>query len=227
MPAETKLDACGNRFIHQVKILKAYLDVVLIPLKEKKDKKIFQFSFESIILRLVSFIEEYLSCLIGMASCYEEKLILKYFTKYGSESKRNKVKKGCNLGELWRLAASEISFKDQAKKLKRIFNYIFGFSPFPDLKTENLILDMIRIRNVIVHSGSWPTKAHAMQMATPGVIVVSREIELEEGSEPARFCQIDLIDSKFIPDIMYAVGKMEKHIQNQLRKDPQFSFIKK
>ena len=121
MSFETKLDACGNRFIHQVEIMDAYLETVLGPLMKKNDKRVIQFAFESIIVRVISFLEEYLSCLVGLAACREEKLIRKYFTECGSEYDQKKIKNGCNLGELWRLAAKQISFRKEAKKLKRIF----------------------------------------------------------------------------------------------------------
>lgn len=225
MGYETKLDACGNRYIHQVSIMDGYLEAVLEPLMKTKNKKIIKFAFESIVIRVISFMEEYLSCLVGSASVRKEKSARQYFKKYRSAKVKEQVADSCNLGMLWKLAETQVSFKESAKKIKRIFKHLFGFSPFPDVKTENLILDAVLIRNIIVHRGGLPNENYANQIRNPGIIIVPREISLGKNSKSSKFYEIELIKNTFIRDFFKAVGKMGNHIQRNLRKDPQFSYV--
>lgn len=225
MGYETKLDACAKIYIHQVNIMDGYLEAVLEPLMKTKNKKIITFAFESIIIRVISFVEEYLSCLVGLASIRKERSARQYFKRYRSANVNEQVVDSCNLGMLWKLAETQISFKENAKKIKRIFNHLFSFSPFPDVRTENFILDAVLIRNIIVHRGGLPNENYASQIRNPGVIIVPREIPLGKNSKSSKFYEIELIRNTFIRDFFKAVGKMGNHIQRNLRKDPQFSYV--
>jgi len=215
----TKLDACINRFEHQVNIMGKYIKLGLEPLVKTGDKKVIKFAFESLIVRVAAFIEEYLSCIVGLASVNEEKLSRNYFKNYGNLAIQEQVKKGCKLGLLWKYIATEVSFENKAKKLKRIFNHLFRFSPFPDNNTENLILDAVLIRNVILHEGSMPSENYAKQMRNQGIIIVTNVIG------QSKFYDIELIENRFILNFFNATSKLASYIQEKLKKDPRFSFV--
>jgi len=219
MAYTTKLDACINRFDHQINIMKKYINLVWKPLVKTQDKKLLKFASESLIVRAVAFIEEYLSCLVGLASVNEEKLARDYFKNHGNPETQEQVKKGCNLGLLWKYTATEVSFKNNAKKLKRIFNHLFSFSPFPDNETENLILDAVLIRNVILHEGSMPSENYAKQMRNKGIIIVI-DVILQ-----SKFYDIELIENRVIINFFNAFSKLASYIQEKLKKDSRFSYM--
>lgn len=223
---KTKLDACYLRYEHQVERLSDYLKLIHKTLLKSKNKKLILFAYESLIVRMVSFLEEYLSCLVGLAAGWEEKSTREYFLECGSPDMQNQVKKGCNLGMLSNFAKTQISFENNAKKLKRIFNHLFGYSPFPDKKTESLILDMVLIRNMIIHGGSLPSESYAAQIRNPGVIIKSDEIESEEGFPPIIFYDHELIENNFLLEAIKAAISVGFHIQGKLQKDLRFSYIK-
>ena len=64
-----------------------------------------------------------------------------------------------------------ISFKQRARRLEDLFQFLFGVSPWPDAEAGRLIRDLVRVRNVIVHAGGWPNESHFSEMETPGLIV--------------------------------------------------------
>jgi len=227
MAFKTKLDACINRYQHQVKIMDAYLETVQEPLLKTKDKTIIQFAFESLAVRIIGFLEEYLWCLVTIATVHQEKLVRKYFTEFGNFDVQRQVQSHCNLGMLTNFAKSQVSFKEKAKKLKRIFDHLFSFLPFPDKKTENLILDLVLVRNIILHAGGWPNEYHADQIINLGIIVASREIDLKkDNSKPIKFYRLELTETRFLKEAVWAAGSIGSHIQEHLEKDLRYSYIK-
>ena len=230
MRAETKLDAAVHRMIFHLDRMNRYSDAVLQPVLESKDEKVHEFFLQTTMVMLLAFLEEFFASLVGVATVHQSKQLRSYFTKYGSAEKQRLVREGCDLGKLWRLAEAECTFKSDAKKLKRIFDVLFGFSPFPDERSEELILDLNLVRNVIAHRGGWPNENYAKEMRTPGVIVVSAETDTSVDGEPpriSRFYELNLRSTTFCGDVFHAVEKTVAYIHGLLKQDARYSLIGK
>jgi len=216
MSSMDRYDACFNRFSFQITKMGKYVSIT-IPIVEKlKDKDIMQFALEYILIRIISFIEEFLGCIILIGGCWQEALLRSYFLTHGSDKVKTDVQGGCNLGSLIHYAKSEISFKENAKKIERIFQHLFGLSPFPDQKTKDIILDMILVRNVIIHEGGWPSEQHFRQVRTSGAIKISRTINIYVGE--TSFYKLELTDKNFVFNALMAVQSLMQHLNSGIRK---------
>ena len=216
MNSTDRYDGCFNRFSFQINKMGKYVSIT-IPIVEKlKDEDIMQFALEYILLRIVSFIEEFLGCIILIGGCWQEALLRSYFLDFGSDKAKTDVQGGCNLGSLIHYAKSEISFKNNAKKIERIFRHLFGLSPFPDQKTKDIILDMVLVRNIIIHEGGWPSEQHFRQVRTSGAIKISRTIKMSAGE--TSFYKLEITDKKFVLNAVMAVQSLMQHLNSGIRK---------
>lgn len=216
MSSTERYDACFNRFSFQITKMGRYATITIPMIEKLKDEDIMQFTLENILIRIESFIEEFLECIILIGGSWQEALMRSYFLTYGSDKAKTDVQGGCNLGSLIHYAKSEISFKDNAKKIERIFQHLFGLSPFPDQKTKDIILDMVSVRNVIIHEGGWPSEQHFEQVRTSGAIKISRTINMSAGE--ISFYKLELTDKKFVINALMAVQSLMQHLNSRLRK---------
>lgn len=226
MSFKTKLDACINRFNWQMRKSATFLNALDGLYSNENFIELIQLANESLIVRIFSSLEEYLKCLVFLATCLKEKSVREFFANCGNDSIKRQVKK-CDLGTLGRFAKKEISFKDKTKKTKRIFNFLFGFSPFSNRENENFILDLNLVRNIIVHNGGWPNENHANQITTQDVIIESNRIELKKNSKPSIFYHLDLVNNDFILNVFRETMSVGNNIEKKLQKNSDFSFIKK
>lgn len=206
---------CFNRHAFQIRRISDYEKIVLPIINKLENRDIAQFVLESIIIRRASYFEELLKCIIMIASVREESKTREYFTKNGSEEIKTNIKRGCNLGTLAIYAEAEVSFKDDAKKLERIFDCYFGFSPFPNQEAKDYILDMNLIRNIIVHEGGWPNERHARQIRHPNAIKISSEIQFEHGMKSV-FYKLELTDFEFLTYLIASLVDILLHIAKNL-----------
>jgi len=210
MEDNSRYSACINRWGFQNKKAMQFGNLVL-PISQKLDNaEMTQFLLESIIIRISCSVEEFLTCIISIATARSESKMKTYFMKYGNEETKRQIKNGCNLGMLISFAVAEISFKDNAKKFERVFNYLFGSVPFPDQDSKDYFLDMILVRNIIVHSGGWPNVSHARQIRHSNAIKISANIG--EGKAKHSFYKLELTDIKFFGYLIIALGKIMIHI---------------
>jgi hypothetical protein len=211
LSASDKYSACFNRFGSQLLILHKYLTLVVPVIKEVD---IAEFTFESFLLRLSCYIEEFLGCIIVITSVYKENMLREYFEKNRSDKTKETLLIGCNLRTLIDLGKKELSFKKDAKKFERLFKHLFGGSPFPDKKTKDYISDMVLVRNIIVHDGGMPNENHAKQIRSPNVI--NKSYQIDSPQLKVVFYKLDLTDIIFINDLMPSVFEMISHIEKIL-----------
>jgi hypothetical protein len=209
------LSGCFNRHQFQTKKISDYEKIVLPIINKSENKDIAQFVIESIIIRRASNFEELLKCLIMIASIREETKTIEYFKINGNEETKANIQRGCDLGTLSAYAQAELSFKDDAKKLERIFQHLFGFSPFPNQEAKDYVLDMNLIRNIVVHEGGWPNERHARQIRHPTAIKVSAEIELKKGVKTV-FYKLELTDYRFVINLIAALAEILIHIAEKI-----------
>lgn len=204
MSSIDQYSACFNRFAFHLDKTVKYVSKVFPKIENTND--MMQFGLENILIRISSFLEEFLGCIILIATGRNEKLVRNYFQVNGSDQVKQDIKKGCNLGTLVKHSKSEISFKDEAKKIERIFNHLYSMSPFPDKNTKDMILDMVLVRNIIIHEGGWPNEHHQKQIRNSGAIKISRKINLPR--REVSFYKLEFTDKKFVYNALNSVKSL-------------------
>ncbi len=120
-----------------------------------------------------------------------------------------------------------ISFgRKRAKRLRRTFELLFEFEAFPDERAADLLVDLAKVRHLIVHAGAWPQEAHARDIAEAGVIVKTHEIDWEndptvKGDGKMCFYKLDLLN-RFLPDALAALRDTAVYHHRRLREHPQW-----
>jgi hypothetical protein len=127
-----------------------------------------------VIVTVAAYLEEFLNCAVALAAVLREHDFRALLAAHGNDQEKA-VSGTCTLAELIRFARRRVSYKDRARRLDRISQFFFDASPWPDEDTRRYLLDLIKVRNIIVHAGGWPTKEHAEDVETPGVIVPSNK----------------------------------------------------
>jgi hypothetical protein len=131
---------------------KAVTDSVLqLPLDQRERAgRVFA---EGIIVLAIAHLEDFLQGVVGMAARPREKALRRFLAKDGTPEYRAKLKE-CAIPELVKLAKKRITFK-QGKGIEALYRAVFGCSPWPpDDDTREVLMDLARVRHVIVHNGS-------------------------------------------------------------------------
>jgi hypothetical protein len=219
-----KLDACINGYNHQLTRLAAFTKVIqsvldLTPFDSKRiigvkpenvvALEVFQ---ESCFVLITIYLEEYLTSLVGVAIINYPDLIRQYLRSEGSPDEKKNVDM-YTLRQLTVAGQKRVSFKDRAKRLERIFDVMFGFSPWPDNHTASTIRDLVRVRNILVHSGGWPEISHFKDMETPGIVVSTRE---SDDPEEIEFFKLKLYP--FLRNALQAILTQARYVQESLGK---------
>ena len=209
MPSRSKLDACSNRYAHQITKLQTFVLVVQTPIQESGKLDVVHTLRELVTVTVVAHLEEFLNCAVGLAAFHREEEFRDFLAAHGNDHEKA-VSATCNLGELMLFARRRISFKERAKKLDRICQFLFQASPWPDEDTQRYLLDLVRVRNIIVHDGGWPTEQHARDVETPGVIVPSNKF----------FWKLNL--DQFIGPALAAAAMVGVTLTNVFQQHPKF-----
>jgi len=77
-------------------------------------------------------------------------------------------------------------------------------------------MDMVLVRNIIIHEGGLPSEHHFRQNRTLGVIKISSTIKLSTGE--ASFYRLDLTEKDSVSMVLMAVKSMSEHLYNNVRK---------
>jgi tetratricopeptide (TPR) repeat protein len=156
--------------------------------------------------------------MIFQASIRNMDSIIRYFENSESENERVQIKninkdRIVNYGNM---AKKHVTFKRNGKKLKNIFNHIFGFPLFPDEEIESIILDLVLIRNIILHEGGWPQPYHAELIRNNGVIIVEQKIGVH------KFYKLEIVMNLFMKKAIDAIRLTIKYIHNNIENDSRF-----
>lgn len=108
---------------------------------------------EGSIVLSVAHLEDFLQSLVGTAAPQREPALRKYLSERGNDADRTRAKT-CDLVALVRMAKNRLSFKKNGASIIGIFDAVFGSAPWPSDGIRDVILDLVRLRNMIVHAGS-------------------------------------------------------------------------
>lgn len=213
-PKRHRLEACTSRFLFQLQRTKAYLDGVMPALAAQGETQNRQYCFQTIVLMLHTFVEEHYRWLVSLATLWRAEDVRPYLAKR-KQDMAEQIEEMPFPG-LMRLARKEVSFRDDGRKLKSIFQILFGVGPFADADAESKCLDLIRVRNIITHQGGLIEDEDLPQLSSPDVVV------RREASGPVVFHHLE-IQPAFFAAALAALGRSVAAIDESLKQDPRYS----
>jgi hypothetical protein len=211
MPSATRLEGCSRRYAHQTERLAEFLIVAQASIAgtPNPNRVAAEVLIDAVVVLAVSYLEEYLNCLVGVATLLQEKTVRDFLRTSGSPHEKQVINSGKSV-DLVALARRRVSFAERGKKLEQIFELLFNFSPWPDPDAGRLIRDLVRVRNIVVHAGGWPDKHHATDVETPGLIVESNKF----------FHKLNVFPH--LRDMLTAAGMLSVYVENKLLADSRY-----
>ena len=164
---------------------------------------------DAVTVLMVSYLEDYLKSLVAQAAMRHPQLVHELVREHGSDEERKVLRKG-GPPPVIRWAKRRVSFKEGAKNLIRIYDALFGCLPWRNDDEGRLLRDLVRVRNIVVHSGSVPEQIDFEAMETTGIVVPSNKF----------FYKLDLLP--FLLPLLGAAGMVGVHLNSTLEKDPRY-----
>lgn len=134
----------------------------------EKQPQAFPLFVESLTITTVALHEHFLASLVAGAAHHCHPALRKYFAEDGNDNEK-KVARDCDLATVIRLAKRRLSFQKGGARMAKVFNVLFGVSPWPSEEVHRTILDLVLLRNIFVHEGTAVLREHAEQAYRPGL----------------------------------------------------------
>jgi hypothetical protein len=164
------------------------MNVIKEPVAATRNEDILRTLQEMAIVSVAAHLEEFLKCVVGLASVHREREFREFLAAHGNDQERA-ASQTCNWGELMRFARRRVTFKEKGKKLERICRLLLEAAPWSDEDSRRYVCDLVRVRNIVVHHGGWPEEEHAKDVETQGVVVRTNnffwKLELQDFLGPA------------------------------------------
>src|SRR5262245_29389992 len=152
-----RLIAATNGLTCQLKRTTNYLNTVFPALlaEEQNRRESIAFLFESIVLMLCTFLEDYFKTLVSVAAFQYPGKVRSYMST--NFSRKDKV-------DYELMDATQLSntisqrFKLTSKNIDLFiaaFEELFQLEPFPDPTTKSYLEDLVTIRHLLTHEGGW------------------------------------------------------------------------
>ena len=118
-----------------------------------------------------------------------------------------------------------LSFKKQAQGLKNAYKIIYGVDFFPNNEVEDILLDLIMVRNIIIHQNAIPREKDFNNLKFKNVIKRNSLLEnfkimgsnLSEGTLPNVITfSLDLFNVDFEHAVLNGMSSMISHISNKV-----------
>jgi len=119
---------------------------------------------ESVVVLGVTRFDEFFKTLVSLGARHREDELRKYLGKHGNDIEKNRAHQ-CDLPALVQIVRRRVSFENGAKRLDGIVREIFGFSVWPSDESRDIFLDLILVRNMIVHASGRDFRFLAQQAA--------------------------------------------------------------
>ncbi len=126
---------------------------------------------ESVVVLTVAYMEDFLASLVGSAT-REHEQELRALLSDGLTDEQRKTVMTCDIPALAQMAKRRIDFRKRGARLERLFQVMFGCSPWPDVDTFAVINDLVLVRQVIIHHGGGDLGAYADQVSRPALFTV-------------------------------------------------------
>ena len=212
-PAQHKLLACASRLTHHLKRTRNYLDLVLPVLSQEEEDPNRQFLFQTIVLMIHTFMEEYFRCIVSLGTFWFAPEVRSYLvSQYPKEAEAIET---MQVGALMHRAQREVSYKEGAARLKGILAILTNAGPFADDWAEGVCTDLVAVRNIITHQGGWPTERDVPTVKSSHVLVADASVA------SVRFYRLT-IGKQFVVDALSALVLSSLSMETALRNDPRY-----
>ena len=131
---------------------------------------------DSVVVLVVSRLDGFFNDLVSLGTRHREFAVRKHFEKHGHTQAR-----ACDLPTLVKIVRRRVSFEDGGKRLDKLFRLIFRCSVWPSDEVRDVVLDLVLLRNLIVHNSGqdWShdgvvSAAYALQFRRADVLSVRR-----------------------------------------------------
>jgi hypothetical protein len=205
-----KLEACVSRLRFQLRKATEFVKTVGVAVPPQDDDPLRQYLYQSTIVMIHSYFEEYLRCIVATATFWKTPAVRQHLAQ-GLPNADEFV--AMPLPAVTMHAQARVAFGNRAEQLKALFQVLIGGSPFADSDAEAKYLDFVDVRNMVVHCGGWPSETHSHTINTPGVIVTTREIEA------SKFYQLR-VSHDFFTDGMVALARSVESVERRVANDP-------
>jgi hypothetical protein len=173
MTSDHKLTACATRAQFQLERAAEYLALVATVVTDDDDDPKRQFLYQTMVLMIQSFFEEYLRCVVALGSFWRTPEVRSHLGEAYQEPDRFDV---MGAPEVGRVAQKRVSFDDRATKLRALMQVLVGVDPFAHPDVETRCLDFANVRNIIAHRGGWPDDDSAPTVRSSDVILTTSRI---------------------------------------------------
>jgi hypothetical protein len=173
MSPDHKLTACANRAHFQLERAANYLKLVATVVPDDDADPNRQFLYQTMVLMVQSFFEEYLRCVVALSSFWKTPEARLHLGDVYQDPTRFDVMAAPEVG-MW--AQKRVSFEDQAAKLRAIMRVLVGVDPFTNPDVEARCIDFANVRNIIAHRGGWPDDDSAPTVRSADVILTTSVI---------------------------------------------------
>ena len=170
------LEPCFGVYEDKLGRMASYLDIVApTVLGRPASVPIF---VESTVVLTAAYLEDFLTSLIGSATRERERSVRDYFSHSNNDHDR-RLAESCDIPTLAALAKRRVSFKNAGAMLDAVFRVLFDCSPWPTAETREVVLDLVRVRQVILHQGSADLGGYASQMSRSDLFRVNSYDDLK------------------------------------------------
>lgn len=194
-----------------------YATVVVSAVKD--DPRLLPEHADSVIILAVSRLDWFFQDVLSLGTRHREQVLRKHFSRHGHKSAMT-----CDLPTLVKMVRRRVSFEDGGRRLDNVFRLMFGCSVWPTDEVRDVVLDLVLLRNFIVHSsgqdwshdGSVPGD-YAPQFRQSGVLTVRWYGAFAVYSvDPFRALQ-------FFRQAISAVVELLEHLERRLVHDTSWS----
>jgi hypothetical protein len=214
----TTLDTSFYVYNNQLERVAEYIGAIT-PLLTPSSKAIPVF-VESAIVIMVTRLEHFLTSLLASAVQHRESAVRDHFRKHGNDIERPNVL-SADRRALIMMVRRRINFKSNGKGIERMFQVLFGFSPWPNDDVFRLVLDLVLMRNVFVHEGDRVLEEHANQ---------AHRLQLFKSKTYGQFTvyHVDYAQSLILlRDASVGLKAQIEHIRSQLLARPEWVYKSK
>jgi len=102
---------------------------------------------DSVVVVVVARLDAFFVDVVSLGTRHRERTSRRHFAKCGEPSARS-----CDLRTVVKLVSRCVSFEDGGKRLDNLFKLMFLCSVWPSAQVRDSILDLVLLRNLIVHS---------------------------------------------------------------------------
>lgn len=101
---------------------------------------------DSVVVLVVSRLDSFFIDVVSLGTRHRQRTLRDHFVKHGHPDARS-----CDLPTLVNLVRRRVSFERDGNRLDNLFKLLFNCSVWPSVAARELVLDLVLLRNLIVH----------------------------------------------------------------------------